>query len=47
LEVFHKIKSIQTDMASTLRCREFYNLLKSSRSSKSEFGVISYAHNTK
>jgi hypothetical protein len=34
-------------MASTLKRREFYKLSKKSRSPKSEFGVKSYAHNTK
>jgi hypothetical protein len=46
LEVFHNIKSTQTDMASTLRFRKFYKLPKSLRSLKSEFGAKSYAHIT-
>jgi hypothetical protein len=47
LEVFHKIKSTQIDMASTLRCREFYKISKKSKIIKLEFGAKSYAHNTK
>jgi hypothetical protein len=39
-------KVSQTCMASTLGCREFHKLSKSTRSSKSEFGAKSYGQNT-
>jgi hypothetical protein len=46
LEVFHKLKSTQTDMVQLWDVENFISFPKFPKSSKSKFGAKSYAHNT-